>query len=482
MKRCYALWRTRESLGSIVVALCLPLAAAAVPESDWAGVPRHDGAYFLASEVPADPADVEAPDFAMPTDDMPYGDETSTYEDCVGGCECDCHSSCWCAENLLCDNWAGPMAKCGVGADFELTQFFQGVASGGQEQNWEYGGKLDYFFTFDGAKMGLWDGASAAMHAETRFGDSVIFDAVGLAPVNANMLYPSAVDNDTAITGFLINQQLNEAWIASAGKYNAFDLWEQLYPQTGRGIDGFMNTSAFLPVTFARTINLSFMGVGFTKVSDRGVEAAVIVHDTKNVATTSGFDGLFDNGAVILGAYRLFHDWNGLPGSNAVIGVYSSGTYTDLDPTSITILPDSGLAAGQKTGSWNIEYVLDQKLWTDCCNPERNIGLLTMWGIADENPSPIRWSGNVAIQAQGINASRPADTMGVAWFHTGLSDTFTTLVRPVLNLHDVSGVETYYNAAITPWFHLTGDLQVVEPANISNDTALVLGLRANFAL
>ena len=55
-------------------------------------------------------------------------------------------------------------------------------------------------------------------------------------------------------------------------------------------------------------------------------------------------------------------------------------------------------------------------------------------------------------------------------------------MSPVFDLHDVSGVETYYNAAITPWFHLTGDLQVVEPADVNKDTALVLGLRANFAL
>jgi porin len=164
------------------------------------------------------------------------------------------------------------------------------------------------------------------------------------------------------------------------------------------------------------------------------------------------------------------------------LGVYSSGTYTSLDPLTWAILPDSGLVAGQETGSWNIEYIVEQKLWVDRCNPQRSIGLLSMWGIADNNPSPIDWAANVAIQAQGMNACRPADTIGVAWFHTSLTSDFKQLVSPVFNLHDVSGVETYYNAAITPWFHLTGDLQVVEPSEINKDTALVLGLRANFAL
>ena len=38
-------------------------------------------------------------------------------------------------------------------------------------------------------------------------------------------------------------------------------------------------------------------------------------------------------------------------------------------------------------------------------------------------------------------------------------------------------MELYYNATITPWFHLTADLQFVQPAVSDNDTAVVLGLR-----
>ena len=42
---------------------------------------------------------------------------------------------------------------------------------------------------------------------------------------------------------------------------------------------------------------------------------------------------------------------------------------------------------------------------------------------------------------------------------------------------DVYGGEVYYNAEITPAFHLTFDLQVVEPSFESRDTAIVAGLR-----
>ncbi len=41
-------------------------------------------------------------------------------------------------------------------------------------------------------------------------------------------------------------------------------------------------------------------------------------------------------------------------------------------------------------------------------------------------------------------------------------------------LQDLQGSEFYYNAEINPWFHLTGDIQVIETEIASQDTALDL--------
>jgi hypothetical protein len=56
-------------------------------------------------------------------------------------------------------------------------------------------------------------------------------------------------------------------------------------------------------------------------------------------------------------------------------------------------------------------------------------------------------------------------------------------LSPVLELRELSGVEAYYNAANTLWFHVTTDLQVVEPAlrDIAS-TAFLAGLRAKISL
>jgi len=74
--------------------------------------------------------------------------------------------------------------------------------------------------------------------------------------------------------------------------------------------------------------------------------------------------------------------------------------------------------------------------------------------------------------------------MGVGYFYDGLGSDFKSLVStlPATDIQDIQGVELYYNAAITPWFHLTGDLQIVDNQNVADDTAIILGLRANVAL
>jgi porin len=78
-------------------------------------------------------------------------------------------------------------------------------------------------------------------------------------------------------------------------------------------------------------------------------------------------------------------------------------------------------------------------------------------------------------------ACRENDRMGIGYFYSGLSSDFKNLV-PLLALEDLQRGEIYYNAEIKPWFHLTADLQVVQPGLSRRDAALVLGLRGKVDL
>jgi porin len=159
--------------------------------------------------------------------------------------------------------------------------------------------------------------------------------------------------------------------------------------------------------------------------------------------------------------------------------VASTGDFVAADPAGFVIVPGQGLvAAPRQDGSWAGIYIFQQTLWADCCNPARNVSVLSQWVVADEETCPFAWTGNFAMQFHGLNRCRPHDTLGVGYFYSGLSDDFKTLLDPVLDLGDVHGGELYYNMAITKYIQLTADLQVIEPADNANDTAVVAGLRA----
>ena len=388
----------------------------------------------------------------------------------------DLPAECLCCREYLTGDLFGArsgLAEHGVVADLQLTQFYQGVADGGLSQTSKYGGKLDYFFTI---AKGL-----AVIHAETRFGEDVILDAAGGAPVNANMLYPG-LENTTAITGLQFNLPLTAdgEWIFNFGKINTLDLIYSIYPQTGRGVDGFMNASVFLPLTTARTLPLSFLGAGVLKTHEGQIQGGLLIYDSHNVPTTSGFENLFDNGANIAGVWRFFTEFGGLPGSHLFLGSWATGSFTSLDPTGWDFLPGIGAVPAESNSSWSLEYILEQRLWVDSCNEKRNIGVLSKWGLADPETCPYAWVCNVQLQSQGLIACREQDTAGAGYFYTGVSGdvkNFFAGIPGAPDLRDLQGVELYYNAAITPWFHLTADLQFVQPAVSDNDTAVVLGLR-----
>jgi porin len=210
------------------------------------------------------------------------------------------------------------------------------------------------------------------------------------------------------------------------------------------------------------------------------IQGALIVYDSNNIPTTTGFDVLFDNGANVLGLWRFFTEHNGLPGSHLFLGSFATGEFTSLDATGWTFFPPVGIVPGEQTGSWHFTYILEQKLWVDCCKKNRNIGFLGQLGFADRKTSPFQWVMNASLQAQGLLFGRDQDTMGMGYFYSGLSDEFKGLLGGIgVGMDDLQGGEIYYNAAVTPWLHLTGDLQVIQPGFTSNDTAVVAGLRAN---
>lgn len=390
-----------------------------------------------------------------------------------------------CCRDRLCGDFFGTRtlaADCGISADYSFTQFYQGVVSGGRSQEFQYGAKYDSYYCLQGEKLGF-DGLIGIMHVESRYGEDANSESGAMTYPNASMLYPLPGEWEWAITELVMMQSMGQRIAITGGKYNSVDLLNMLYRHQGRGIDGFMNLNFLLPATLLRTTNLSFNGAGVLAMQGAQIQSMLMVYDTQNSSTTVAPD-LFADGSVVLGYHRFFTNFAGLPGSHGVLANYSNRTYAVTDPLSYTVIPGEGIPAPQETGSWSLAYIADQLLYVDRCKPCRNLRFFSTWGLADKATSPYAWSAMVSLQASGLDCRRPADTLGVGYFYNGLSSDFKDRVSagPLPDVQDVQGVELYYNATVTPWFHLTGDLQVIENERVSDDTALILGIRASIDL
>lgn len=128
--------------------------------------------------------------------------------------------------------------------------------------------------------------------------------------------------------------------------------------------------------------------------------------------------------------------------------------------------------------SWSALYHFDQVVYSDTENPARTWTLSGDYGVTDGNPNPIRWFANVSLVGKSPIRSRENDTYGIGIYHLGVSDI------PVFELHGVgaeNGVELFYNVAVNPWFHITPDLQILDPSRQNLPTTLLVGVRARMS-
>ncbi len=133
----------------------------------------------------------------------------------------------------------------------------------------------------------------------------------------------------------------------------------------------------------------------------------------------------------------------------------------------------------KKDDTWSAAVYYDQIFWQAPDNDKKNVRLYTGWSISDGNPSFGKWGGFASVEGLGLVPNREKDRMGVGGFFNQLSSDLKDLISAVgVNLRNIWGAELYYNAEVSPWFHLTPNIQLVSNQNDSNSTAVILGLRA----
>ena len=376
----------------------------------------------------------------------------------------------WCGNR----DWLGCH---GIAFDLDVAHFYQGVAAGGLDQRFRYGGHGDYVVNADLGKLGVQEGMFLKVRAEHRFGENINEESGAFLPPALLTDLPVNDSEELLLTNVLFTQFLSERFGVFFGKLDTLDGDLNAFAH-GRGKTQFMNTGFVANPVALRTVPYSTLGCGFLIMGEEGepVFTYTLLNAT-DTADTAGFDELFAEGVSMAAELRLPTRFFGMPGHQLFAGTWSSRDYTSLGQDPRVVLPN--VPINETDGSWSLYYNFDQYVSVDRCHPERGWGFFGRAGIADDDANPLSWFLSFGVGGNSPIAGRGADTFGAGWFVAGTSDQIGPVLEiPFGPIDDGHGVELFYNWLATPWLSITPDLQVLVPSRQNVDTSLVLGLRA----
>jgi porin len=336
-----------------------------------------------------------------------------------------------------------------VGVDLKafLTQTWMGLPVGSAPHGWPYGGKMTLGATFDGAKLGLWQGFYANIYQEWEYGNDI--NAVGsgaVLPINGVTAFPrvGGKDSDTAI---YFTQRFGDAFSLSLGKYSLLEIVAKIPLVGGGGYQTFMNAGIAGPIT--GVIPPYLLGaVAILKTAPANF--TLMVFDPRNAQDWDVISHPFSQGTTTVLTVTFPTKLAALSGFYTVRGVYS--TKEGLNLAQIPGLVGLTPAAEDdltKKGYWYLAGNFQQYLYEDSRRPGNGWGLFGHLSISDGNPNPIKWSGFVGFGGNTPLAGRELDKWGIAYFYYGPSpDLLNGLSTLGIQRQDERGVEAFYNFAL----------------------------------
>lgn len=377
----------------------------------------------------------------------------------------------------LSGDWHGLRPKLkdyGVTLGLKLTQFGSGMASGEGSKDWQYGGKLDLYLTLNGAQAGLWKGLFITVRGEQNYGRDLDGTGGTLVPLNASLAFPGPDDGDL---GLEITQKLSDTFALKFGKLNMVDAAKATPIKGGGGIDTFLNTALAVPVTGLMPPEV--FGA-FLNVSTKPVSYVLAMYDPISAAGRTGFESPFSEGVSFRASATLTAQPLGRQGYYGVKAMCSTMQGFDLRSIPDLLLPpQSGAVMGTRGHPYYCGVSVQQYLFQDATNPKRGWGFFGEIGFSDGNPTAQQWAGYLGFGGAGLLPGRTEDRWGVAVFRNSLSSHLVDGLKPLVELRDEQGLEIFYNVAVTPWFRVTPDLQIVTPFVEGYPNAVFATLRAN---
>jgi len=375
----------------------------------------------------------------------------------------------------LTGDWGGlrsDLAAHGLTLDVESTHFYQGLLGGTGNKDFDYGGRVDAFFNVDTGKLGLWEGGGIRTHVEYRYGELGGSRGGALWPTNSSSVLPLGVEDELVATSIYLTQKLGDSASLMLGKINAVDLLANDAFFGGWGTTRFSNLAFVAPPS---GVLPPVIYGAIASIKTDPITWTLMVYDPIDRTNEYWPDDLFDSGVN----YALSATYVGkLAGRTTIYSL--GGAYSTKDGANLSeLLLPSDLKTGTKDGAYSVSFQFSHFLKEYSARPGDGWGLFLKGAIADGNPNPIQSSIVGGLGGKGLIPSRKDDSFGLGYFYYNFSNDLQSALSPLVKLKDEQGVEIFYNVAVTPWFHITADLQVIDPARSGSDTAVVGGLRAN---
>jgi porin len=376
----------------------------------------------------------------------------------------------------LTGDWGGArtsLAETGVSLRGDVTGFAMGQVAGTGDKVWDAFGRYDAFVDLDFGKMGLVDGLGFHVHGEGRFSQGQSNFGFQLWPANSGAVLPLGGESFAASSLYL-TQTIGKRSVLMLGKINAVDLLAGDPVFGGWGTQRFQNIAFVAPPS--GVVPPTIMGGVFVH-KGTPITLTVMVFDPED-RTRDYFPGdLFKSGVNIsVGA-----TWGGtIAGRASSVGVTSTvSTKRGADLGDFLVPP--GLITDDIKGSYNIALQVTHRLADSSQVKGKGLDFVVKAATADGNPNLIRRSIIIGLAGHGMVPGRPNDSFGIGGFAYDFSNALQDAVDPLIDFNDEQGLEAWYSLALTPWFKLTADAQLINPARGDADTAVITGLRANLA-
>jgi porin len=295
-------------------------------------------------------------------------------------------------------------------------------------------------------------------------------------PVDMNALFP-VPKQDKATLSELYYLQFLTPWLGvMAGKMSPRDANVFAHDETEQFMNIAFNINPVIGTTLPILCTLAAGGI--LRPRDWFMLTTLAL-DSEGGCDKSGFDTVLKRGTSVIQTAEFTIKPFGLPGHQRVGWTWTDRSQIQFSQSPIDIIEAiiTGSTAGLKREKkdWSVIYDFDQYLYLQPGSTDRGLGLFGRVGVGNKIVNPIQGFYSIGLSGKGLVPGREKDSFGIGYYYIHLSEELPRFIKK--RGRDEQGGELYYNVAVTPWLHLTPDLQIIHPAAKKVNTTVVGGLR-----